>query len=137
MRDHIRTRGREQHLPEDDPHAPASAVTYAYLPGCGRPGKGVRRPLPAVSPDGETWHYPAGATGRQQKRKPDMRTRPVSTLIATALTALVVAGGTAGAVLAAAPWAHAATTHSTTVPHNAEIRLDSHCFICKKATTTI
>jgi len=60
-----------------------------------------------------------------------MRTRSVLTLIATALTALAIGGGTAGAVLAAAPGAHAATTQTTTATHQGEIRLDSHCFVCK------
>jgi hypothetical protein len=64
-----------------------------------------------------------------------MRTRSVLTLIATALTALAIGSGTAGAVLAAAPGAHAATTQSTTATHKGEIRLDSHCFVCKAART--
>lgn len=57
-----------------------------------------------------------------------MRTRPIFALIATALTALAIGGGTAGAVLAASPGAHAATAQSTTAPHNGGIQLDSRRF---------
>jgi hypothetical protein len=57
-----------------------------------------------------------------------MRTRSISTLIATALAALVIGSGTAGAVLATAPGAYAATTQSTTAPHHGGIQPHSHCF---------
>ena len=57
-----------------------------------------------------------------------MRTRSISTLIATALTALVIGGGTTGAALAAAPGAYAATGQITTVPHHGGIQPQSHCF---------
>lgn len=57
-----------------------------------------------------------------------MRTRPIFALIATALTALTIGAGTAGAVFAASPGGHAATAQSTTAPHNGGIQLDSHRF---------
>lgn len=56
-----------------------------------------------------------------------MRTRHALSLIATAVTALVIGGGTAGAVLAASNGAHAATVPAaTSVSHGGGIQLDRY-----------
>ena len=59
-----------------------------------------------------------------------MQTRRVFPLIATALIALVIGLGTAGAVLAASPGTRAATAQTATAPQSGGIQLDSHrwCF---------
>ena len=54
--------------------------------------------------------------------------RSISTLLAAAPTALVIGGGTTGAVVATAPGAHAATALSATVAHRGGIQPNSHCF---------
>jgi hypothetical protein len=65
---------------------------------------------------------------------PEMRTRHALPLIATAVTALVIGSGTAGAVLAASPGTHAAHSQTTTAPHDG-IQLDAH-FVCNPILTT-
>jgi hypothetical protein len=63
-----------------------------------------------------------------------MHTRRVFPLIATALTALVIGGGTAGAVLAASPGAHAATVQATTATRSGGIQLDAHTWCIPNRT---
>lgn len=65
-----------------------------------------------------------------------MRTRHALTLIATAITALVIGGGTAGTVLAASQGAHTATVPAaTSVSHGGGIQLDRYFPPCNPSTT--
>jgi len=56
-----------------------------------------------------------------------MRSRHILSLVTTTVTALVIGGGTAGAVLATTHGANAATVHVTTSPGSG-IQLDARSF---------
>jgi hypothetical protein len=63
-----------------------------------------------------------------------MRNRRILSLIATAVTALLIGGGTAGTVLATSP-AHAATVPAaTSVSHSDGIQLDRYLPCISTAT---
>src|SRR5580693_659089 len=100
-------------------------------------GSAAKRGKTASAPDaprGAPWHHRPGTTGATGNGDPDMHTRSVFPLIATALTALVIGGGTAGAVLAASPGAHAATGQATTATRSGGIQLDAHTWCIPNRT---